>query len=507
MTEPRADYGFWPSPLSPDKLAAGSVRLGFPRFGPDGSLYFVEQRSAEQGRGVLMRRRRAGALEEVLPTAFGVRSRVHEYGGVSYLPLTAAVVFVNQADQQLWIREADAAPRPLTAAAEWRFAEPIHDPGRARVIAIGERHPLDPVDKGAVENCLVSVALDGAPGLPSVLARGRDFYAAPALSPDGSRLAFLAWDHPHLPWDAAELQLAQLTAAGEIARTDKLAGGPEASAFQPAWSPGGVLYFSLERDGYWNLHRHQGGRVSLVAAQAAELGAPLWQLGTQLFAFEGEHSVIGACFERGLSKLVRIDVEHGKVTELSAALTHVGELAWHAGELVCLSGWAGGGLELVSLDPRAPQQLTPVSQAYAGWLTPAQSAQPEAVEFPTSDGETAHGIFYAPPASGPISNGARPPLMVLVHGGPTACAPTVWRPDIQFWTTRGFAVLDVNYRGSSGFGRAYRDRLRGGWGVLDVDDCVFGARYLADSGRVAARELFIRGARNSGASDADCVRS
>jgi dipeptidyl aminopeptidase/acylaminoacyl peptidase len=488
------EYGFWPSPLSPEKLAAGSARLGSPRFAPDGSLYFVEQRSAEQGRGVLMRRTPAGQLEEALPAAFGVRSRVHEYGGLAYLPLTAAIVFVNQADQQLWIRRGDAEPRPLTAAPEWRFAEPLHDPRRRRVLAIGERHPPD---KGAVENCLVSVALDGAPGLPTVLARGRDFYAAPALSPDGSRLAFLAWDHPHLPWDAAEVQVGQLTAAGELALLEQVAGGPEASAFQPTWSPGGVLYFALERDGYWNLHRQQAGHVALVAAQDAELGAPLWQLGTQVFAFESEHSVVGACFERGLSKLVRFDLERGEVAELSDALTQVGELAWHAGELACLSGWAGGGSELITLDPSRPQALTPVRQAYAGWLTPAESAKPEAISFPTSDGDTAHGIFYAP-VGGPAGSGARPPLMVLVHGGPTACAPTVWRPDIQFWTSRGFAVLDVNYRGSSGFGRAYRDRLRGGWGVLDVDDCVFGARYLADGGRVAARELFIRGGSAGG---------
>lgn len=487
------EYGFWASPLLPERLAAGGVRLGFPSFAGD-VLYFIEQRAAEQGRGVLMSRTAAGAVHEVLPSTFSVRTRVHEYGGLAYRVLPGAITFVNQADQQLWISRAGQAPVPLTAASDTRFAEPVHDPGRSRLIAVAERHAPD-----GVQNSLVAVSLrDADLGAVTVLASGRDFYAAPALSPDGAQLAFLAWDHPHMPWDAAELQLAQLGAAGEVASRVHAGGSAGASAFQPSWSPDGVLYVALERAGYWNLHRWSNGELACVAEQAAELGAPLWQLGTRLFEFDGRGNVIGACFAQGLSRVVRIELASGAVSTISDELGHVGQLALAGDELVCLVGWAGGGSELVRF--RLPNgRRESVHSAYAGWLSEADSARPEAFSFPTSGGETAYGIFYAPcntRAHAPA--GRLPPLIVLVHGGPTACTAPVWKPEIQFWTTRGFAVFDVNYRGSSGFGRAYRDRLRGGWGVLDVDDCVYGAQQLAASGKVDARALFIRGGSAGG---------
>lgn len=488
-------YGFWPSPLPAERLATGGVRVGFPSFAPDGSLYFIEQRAAEGGRCVLLQRTAAGVLREALPSSFSVRTRVHEYGGLAYRVLPDAIVFVNQADQQLWIQREGRAPSPLTAAPDVRFAEPIHDPQRARVIAVAERH----VPEQPVENQLVAVSL--VDGSLRVLAQGRDFYAAPALSPDGARLAFLAWDHPYMPWDAAELQLAQLGAAGEISQLEHVGGSAEASAFQPTWSPAGVLHVALERGGHWRLHRYAAGSLDCVSEddQAGELGAPLWQLGTRLFEFEEGGRVIGAVFERGLSRLVRIDAELG-VRPLSdeLALAHVGQLALSHGELVCVVGWAGGGSELVRIDLES-LQCESVSSAYAGWLDPADSSQPEAFSFPTSHAETAHGFFY-PPKNSRVQApaGSLPPLIVLVHGGPTACTAPVWKPEVQFWTTRGFAVFDVNYRGSSGYGRAYRDRLRGEWGVLDVDDCVYGARRLAEEGRVDGNALFIRGGSAGG---------
>jgi dipeptidyl aminopeptidase/acylaminoacyl peptidase len=493
----QADYGFWASPLTADRLASGNVRVGFPSYTPDGSLYYVELRSAEQGRSVLMRRTPDGTLREALPASCSVRTRVHEYGGLAYLVLPDALLFVNQADQQLWIAPNGQPPRALTAAPELRFAEPIFDAARERVIAIAERH----ASEGPVENMLVTVALSSAhAGEVSVLASGHDFYAAPALSPSGNALAFLTWNHPQLPWDAAQLQLAQLSAAGEIDHLQALAGDPHASAFQPCWSPGGVLYFALEHAGFWNLHRYQNQRVELVAAQAAELGAPLWQLGTQLFACASEGSVVGVCFEHGLSRVVRIAADSGGVETLCSELLHIGQIALRADgqELACVLGWAGGGTQLVrlALDSRT---ITSERNAFEGWLDTADSAQPEAIAFPTSEGEQAYGFFYAPKNQHAVApTNTLPPLIVMVHGGPTAGAVPVWKPDVQFWTTRGFAVLDVNYRGSTGYGRAYRDRLRGQWGVLDVDDCVYGARFLAAQSRVDARKLFIRGGSAGG---------
>jgi dipeptidyl aminopeptidase/acylaminoacyl peptidase len=426
-----------------------------------------------------------GTSTDLLPPPWSARSRVHEYGGRSHLALPGALLFVSQADQQLWIKPQDGEPRALTSAPELRFAEPIADPSRGRIIAVAEHHR-----DGAVENTLVAIALDG--GAVQVLASGRDFYAAPALSPDGRELAFIAWDHPHMPWDAAQLCVLPLAPAAPVR---VLAGDASRSAFQPIWSARGDLYFALERDGYWNLHRRLGQEIEWVAPLEAELGAPLWQLGTRLFGFAPDGSVVGACVERGLTRIVRIDVEHGQIETLSRELPQVTQLELDGGgSAVALVGSS----RLVPIDLRTGAQTT-LRDVYAGWLERGDTSEPESISFPTSVDETAHGFFYPPQNQRHAApSGTLPPLIVIVHGGPTANTAPVFSPSIQYWTTRGFAVLDVNYRGSTGYGRAYRDRLRGEWGVLDVEDCVAGARFLAESGRVDGGQLLIRGGSAGG---------
>jgi dipeptidyl aminopeptidase/acylaminoacyl peptidase len=492
-----APFGTWKSPLAPEVLAAASVRLGFPSFDAEGALYFTEQRAAEQGRVVVARVQPDGAIEDLLPAPFSARSRVHEYGGLSYLVVDDELHFVNEADQQLWcvsLKEEPCLPAPLTAIAGTRFAEPVLDPLRRRLIAVTEQHAA----AGEVTNRLS--AIDLATGAVTTLAEGRDFYAAASVSPDGSQLAFLAWDHPHMPWDAAELCVAKLARDGSLGEIERVAGGPAGAAFQPTWSPEGTLYFALEADEYWNLHRWEARRVERVVAMPADLAAPLWQLGTRLWAFSDARSVVGSCFEHGLSRLVRIDLERGTVEalEFDEDFAHVGQLAAHGGRLAFTLGWAGYGTRLISVEIGS-RRGTSVRNASSGLLQAADTSLPEAVSFPTGTNELAHGFFYAPKnARFSAPEAALPPLIVIAHGGPTACTTPTFNPAVQFWTTRGFAVLDVNYRGSTGYGRSYRERLRGQWGVVDVEDCVAGARELAARGLVDARRLLIRGSSAGG---------
>jgi dipeptidyl aminopeptidase/acylaminoacyl peptidase len=499
-----AAYGTWLSPLTPELVAQGLVRYAFAERTPDGALYWTEQRAAEQGRNVVVRHAPDGTSVDLLPPPYSARTRVHEYGGRSFQLGAGQLFFVHQADQQVHQRQTDGAFRPLTAAADTRFAELVYDSRRQRLVAVAERHTAD----GRVDNFVTTVPLHAGTTAPltqaSPLIQGHDFYASPTLSPDGSRLAYLAWSHPHMPWDAAALYVATLAADGSVERSEHIAGSAGGSALQPTWSPSADspadLYFALESEGAWALHRWraQAGEVELVVRTPGELGAPLWQLGARLWDIVDAHRVVAVTFEAGQSRLIEIDVERRQARTISADFPYVGHLSADARDIYLTLGWAGAGSEIVRIE-RATTRVTTVRCAHSQLLEAEDTSLPEAIQFETTGGEAAHGFFYAPKNQRfCAASTARPPLVVLVHGGPTAGASATFSPTAQYFTTRGFAVLDVNYRGSSGYGRAYRDRLRGQWGIVDVDDCVAGAQHLARLGRVDPERLVIRGGSAGG---------
>jgi dipeptidyl aminopeptidase/acylaminoacyl peptidase len=491
-----APYGSWRSPLAPERLAGATLRLGACTFAPDGALYWVEGRPAEGGRGVLVRRTPAGRIEDVTPAPWNVRSRVHEYGGRAYVVGPDAVYFVHDGDgrlHRLGLAPGDAPAALSPDDRRWRFAEPILDERRRRLVCVAERH-----DEGArePENLLVSVPIDGGP--VTALARGRDFYAAPALSPDGRRLAFLAWDHPHMPWDAAAVHVADVDGHGALVDLRHVAGSPTASAFQPGFAPDGTLLFGLEAEGRWNLHRLADGRVERLHASEGESGLPLWGLGTTTWALLGEDAIAIASFEGGRARLERFDLGTGESREIAYGGTAIAHLDARAGRLALVAGWEDRP-SAIAIGTAAGGDFEIVRSAAAIELPAALVSSPEAISYPTSGGEIAHAFFYPPrnPRFVPPPD-ERPPLVVVVHGGPTGATSPTLSLAVQFWTTRGIAVLDVNYRGSTGYGRAYRDRLKGQWGIVDVEDCVAGARHLAAQGRVDGRRLAIRGSSAGG---------
>ena len=488
-------YGSWKSPITSDLLVAKSVSLG--QLALDGDdIYWTEARPGEGGRSVLVRRTADGTISDVTPPGFNVRTRVHEYGGGDYLVRAGTVYFSNFDDQRIWRQEPGHAPRPLTAEPKLRFADYVLDADRGRLLCVREDKRL--VESREDVNTLVAVRIDGDPAGGRVLVSGNDFYSSPRLSPDGSRLAWLAWNHPTMPWDAAELWVGRFAADGTIDHRERIAGGPTESVFQPEWSPDGALYFVSDRTGWYNVYRWQGGRIEPLLGKDAEFGAPQWTFGMSTYALIGPRRLLCSYASRGNWQLLILDADTGAHAPVETPYTWLSGLRGADGRAVLAAGSPISAPSFVHLDVDTGRLQT-LRRSTELEIDPGYVSTPEPIEFPTEHGCTAHGFFYrARNRDFAAEPGERPPLLVKVHGGPTAAAGCVLSLGIQYWTSRGFAVLDVNYGGSTGYGRAYRDRLRGQWGVVDVDDCVNGASYLVRRAEVDPRRLAITGGSAGG---------
>lgn len=491
-----APYGTWESPITTDLLVGGTIRLSQPWVDGD-SIYWIEGRPSEGGRNVIVRLA-DGRQEDVTPAGFNVRTRVHEYGGGDYTVHHGVVYFSNFADQRLYRQPVGGTPEAITPAESLRYADALVDPARNRLICVREDHRPD--GREAI-NTLVSIPLDG--GEQMVLAEGNDFYASPRLSPDGGRLAWLSWNHPNMPWDGTELWLAGVAADGSIGQARLVAGGPTESIFQPEWSPDGVLYFVSDRTGWWNLYRAR--RVAPpehLYSMEAEFGMAQWVLGLGTYALTSPVDIICAYTRDGRNVMAHLDTETKSLTPLNVSGTLL--FPSHS-RIVAGSGFVVYG----AASPIEPDSIVRYDLATGGTDVLKRStdleidegylsiAQP--IEFPTENGLTAHGYFY-PPRNRDYTahDGELPPLIVLSHGGPTSATTADLSLSRQYWTSRGFALLDVNYGGSTGYGRAYRRRLNGNWGIVDVDDCINGARYLVERGLVDGDRLIIRGGSAGG---------
>jgi dipeptidyl aminopeptidase/acylaminoacyl peptidase len=495
-----APYGTWSSPISAHMLATDAVDLSAPSL-DDGLAYWLERRPTEDGGTVLVRADPFGAAHDVTGDGFDVRTRAHGYGGGSYTVRRGTVVFSNDADQRLYRLAPSGTPDAITPDVDGRhrFADGrITDDGRWW-IGVRERHEGDRnVD---VVNELVVVPLDGS-GEPRIVAGGRDFYAGPRISADGSRIAFLAWDLPSMPWDGCELFVASLAADGSFDDVRHVAGRDlEESIWQPTWGPRGELVFASDRSGWWNLESIRDGERRVLHAAEAEFGYPQWVFGDRSFAFLGDGSIACWYARNGRAHLAIMDPETGELLDLDVphdahefgpgvdadgtTIVYVGGAATIPNEVVWLDVAAR------SVDVLRVSADVPVD---AGYLS-----EPQPLTFATAGGADAHALSYRPSnADVEAPPDERPPLIVMSHGGPTSAASPIFSLAIQYWTSRGFAVVDVNYGGSTGYGRAYRERLNGNWGVVDLQDCVAAARALVDRGAADPDRLLIRGGSAGG---------
>jgi dipeptidyl aminopeptidase/acylaminoacyl peptidase len=491
-----APYGSWRSPIGPRVVAEAGRRLAAPQLAGDGAVWWGEGRPAEGGRVTLMRRPAGGEPEAVTSVGTNVRTRVHEYGGGAWtLIADDLVLFVDFADQRLYRQRLGEEPVAITPEPEspagLRYADMRLVPDGRTVVCVREVH-----GEGEAENQIVALALDGS-GAPAVLASGRDFYSFPRVSPDGRWLAWTCWDHPNMPWDGTELWVAPLN---DTADARLVAGGPEESVFQPEWDAEGRLHFVSDRDGWWNLYRDEAGTIERLTAEQAELAHPQWLFGGSTYAFLADGSIAFVRCERGEERLFVLDPGAERPRDLGLPYTSFGFPSLSArGTAVAFAAASPAAETAIVTCDVANGELEEVRGASDQPIDPAYVSIPRAIEFPTTGGETAHGFYY-PPANpgfeGP--DGELPPLIVQSHGGPTSHATPALEREFLFWTSRGIGVVDVNYRGSSGYGRPYRQRLRGGWGVIDTDDCIAAARYLAATGEADGKRLAIRGGSAGG---------
>jgi len=473
----------------------GSVGLGQPTFDGD-DIYWLELGPKEGGRNVIVKRSPTGTTVDVTPPGFNARTKVHEYGGGEYLVNNGTAYFSNFSDQRLYRQEGQSAPEPLTAPGDVRYADGCLDHARSRIICVREDHTTQ---NSEAVNSIVAVSLQGSDDHGSVLVEGNDFYSSPRLSPDGTQLAWLTWNHPNMPWDGCELWVGEFGEDGKLASTRWVAGGAAESIFQPEWSPDGVLYFSSDRSGWWNLERiTPAGDIERVSQAKAELGMAQWVFGMSSYSFASPDLIVCSHVEHGVSTLGSLDVHSGKLTPIDCPYTDIQYLRASNGKAVFRGGSPTDVASIVKLDLNTGQfEILRRSNELETY--PQYFSVPRAIEFPTEGGLIAHGFFYPPqnPDYRAPEN-EKPPLIVKSHGGPTAAASTALSLSIQYWTSRGFAVLDVNYGGSTGYGRQYRERLNKKWGIVDVDDCVNGARYLADRGEVDPGRLIITGGSAGG---------
>jgi len=488
-----APYGSWKSPITSDLIVAETVGLGGTAFDGD-DLYWTELRPKEGGRIAIVRRTPDGKTRDVTPMPFNARTRVHEYGGRAYAAAEGTVYFSNFADQRLYRQDPGAEPRPITPEADLRYADYIVDRRRNLLFCVREDHTAP----GEAVNTLAIIKCDGDEHGGEVIVSGNNFYSSPRLSPDGNKLAWLTWNHPNMPWDGTELWVGEVNPDGSLGRTERVAGGLAESIFQPEWSPDGLLYFVSDRTGWWNLYRWREGRVEPLCPLEAEFGQPQWVFSMSTYAFESAGRIICAYAQRGGAHLARLDAATLELEDIETPYTDIGGVRAAPGRVLFTAGSPTETWSIVLLDlaARTTDVLRRSSQVK---VDPGYLSSPQEIQFPTEGSLAAYAFYYLPRNQDFVAPaGEKPPLIVMSHGGPTGATSSVFSPGIQYWTSRGFAVLDVNYGGSTGYGRAYRQRLNGNWGVVDVDDCVNGARYLVERGAVDGERLAITGGSAGG---------
>lgn len=514
-------YGSWVSPISARQVASAAPAIDSPSLdmgsldiddinGDD--LYWLEARPEEAGRSAIVRLSANGEKTDVLLAPFSARSQVHEYGGTPYIVVAGILFFCEQSDQRIYrldTRSKETTPEAISPANQnLRFADFCYDTQHQRLICVAEQSgEADCATQGEPRNFIIALSTN-TPHEPIELHSGADFYAYPRLSPNGTQLSWISWQHPQMPWQGSELWLAGVSNDGVLANPEKITSGCDESIFQAQWSPDGRLYFVSDRSEWWNIYRCANSgegenSIEALCPQQAEFATPLWTLGMSTYGFCDDfcdnNSLVACytkngCWHLGLiaektQQLKTIDLPF---TQISALISK-GHRAWFIGASPSQSGC------LVELNTRTGHYKI-IHQFAALPIAEENYAQPQAITYATSNGEQAHGFYYPPCNTAYLHNtpDEKPPLLVMCHGGPTGATSTGLNLKIQFWTNRGFAVLDVNYRGSTGYGRLYRQALDGAWGIKDVDDVVAGAQHLINQGLADPERVMIRGGSAGG---------
>ena len=487
-----ARYGSWSSPWTLER--ASTTGASFPQFWTgqiavdiDGAVHALVRKGDEGGRGVVLRLDGTPGGVSLTPAPYDVRTSIYEYGGHGFLIQDGVLYFIN-GDQRWYRRGLDGEISPITAAGKVRYGAPLLDHRLGRIICV--REDL----RGEGEAVLTIVAIDPAgDAFGTVLVEGDDFYAWPVLSADSTRIAWVAWNHPHVPWDVTALRVGDFDADGRVVNVETLVAEVDEVACDPQFTPGGELVFCSDREGWWNYYAWRGGKAVNLCRMDLEFARPIWQMGTSDYRALDDRTLLGVYTEEGANRLGTVDMATGALTPLDLPYSYYARLQVHGGKAYALASSSERPAEVIEIDLASGTATTLLAAASAEGVQGA-IAGAQHMHFPSAKGRTGYGFFY-PPTNDVFRApaGEKPPLLVFSHGGPTGCTNVCFNPGIQFWTSRGFAVFDVNYAGSTGYGREFRHLLKGGWGVVDVEDHVAAARYLADNGYVDPNRLGVRG--------------
>ncbi|MFB6291417.1 MAG: prolyl oligopeptidase family serine peptidase [Candidatus Bipolaricaulia bacterium] len=486
-------YGSWITPITADKVASGTTGLHSISISSE-QVFWLESRPSEDGRTVLVSLTSGGEKVDLTPENFDVRTRVHEYGGAPYLVVGEKVYFTNFDDQRVYELSRGNDPRPITPDNDCRYADFSYEEATGQLWAVCEDHSND---ESKPNNYLVTISPANA-AKEEVVVGGDDFYSSPRLSPDGSEIAWISWNHPNMPWDGTYLYRGSVDGKGGVTDSEVIAGAETESVVQPKWSPNGDLYFVSDRTGWWNIYRWSEAGVQQITDERAEFTGPRWQFGISSFDFPSPSELVVSYTRDGKWFLGEVDARGGEISSYKIPDTTISSVKANGSQV-----WYVGGAPETPASVRVYDRETGDVQTYKSSTTLEVDggfiSVPSSLKYESEEGEKVHAFYYAPTNkdfAGP--DGEKPPLLVISHGGPTSATSDSLSPKIQYWTSRGIAVLDVNYRGSTGFGRNYREKLKGNWGIVDVEDCSRGARHLVKRGEVDGEKLIIRGGSAGG---------
>lgn len=494
MAPIKKPYGSWPSPISAELITRAAPSLNFIQSYAD-DLYWVEGRPWEAGRNVIMRRESNGSITDLLPAPFSHYSRVHEYGGMAYALNDDHLYFVNATDQNIYKYCLDntTAPQSITTNSSRRFADLIVDRQNQRLIAVCEEHN----GNQEPENYLASIALNSQTPAIEILVSGADFYAYPRISPDQSQLCWIEWEHPNMPWDATQLWQATIS-NGNLIEQKRVAGGDnDQSIFQPHWSPDNRLYYVSDITNWWNIYRLENGIGTPVLQMEAEFATPLWQLGMTTFDFIDANTIACIWTDNGIWHSGFIDIASGVLTTAETPYSSMQAVACHQGSIYFVAGASVLASQIAGVSLQG--HVTPIYAPATVDLDEADLAQPESILFTSGENQQVHAFYYPPTSARYCGDEHELPLVIaMCHGGPTGATSSGLNLKIQYWTNRGFAVVDINYRGSVGFGRTYRQALEGAWGIADVEDTQRAMTYLASQQKIDPERCLIRGGSAGG---------
>lgn len=496
----KAAFGSWESSITTDLMLEGSVGLGEISLYSN-EIYWIEMRPQEKGRYVIVKQTTDGQQMDVIPDEFNARTRVHEYGGGSYLVTEKGVVFTNFNDQTLYLIAINNECIKLTDNESCRYADMIYDKFNQRLICVREDH----TDKTAEpKNTIVSIALNDSDTQESILVEGADFYSNPRVSHDGKYLCWISWKHPNMPWDNTSLSVAEINSTGGLEKPINIAGGNDANqaVCQPMWSPDNILYFISDSNNWWNLYRvnirNNKKDIEQVVEMEAEFAVPQWSFRECNYDFIDAENVLAVYRHNGIAYLAKININVKTLETISLAYTDLESIVCNEDKACFLAASPTQFPAIIELDLSNYENKV-LRRSNNLKIEPENISVGKSVTFPVDEENDAYAFFYKPQNKKFIGlDEEQPPLIVMSHGGPTGESHNGIKMVVQFFTSRGFAVLDVNYGGSSGYGRAYRQRLNKAWGIVDVNDCSKAALYVAEQGWVDKERLAIRGGSAGG---------